>query len=221
MTTLTSRAALARRSYLALLHHPVYDKHRRVVATSITNLDIHDIARSTRTYGLAAYYIVHPVGAQRELVHRIINHWQQGPGQEQNDFRRLALQTVRVVASLEEAVSQITQEQGAAPLTVATSASPWGRPVSARALVRDPALQVRPLLLLFGTGWGLTEEVLDRAERALHPIWGPTDYNHLSVRTAAGIVLDRLFSAPEPGPSAWEAEPGEKTVWLAAGEQRP
>ena len=108
-------ARLAGKSYLALVHYPVYDKHRRVVATSITNLDIHDIARSSKTYGLAAYFIVHPVAAQRELARRIVGHWQDGPGQEQNDFRRSALCIVRVVASLEETVAQITQEQGERP----------------------------------------------------------------------------------------------------------
>lgn len=196
---LATTAALARKTYLALIHHPVYDKHRRVVATSITNLDIHDIARSSTTYGLAAYYIVHPVAAQRELASRIIGHWQEGPGQEYNDFRRLALQKVRVVASLEEAVSQIAQEQGAPPLPVATSASWSGGAVpicTPAALRHDPALASRPLLLLFGTGYGLTEEITQGAERLLSPICGTTDYNHLSVRTAAGVMLDRLLGAP-------------------------
>jgi hypothetical protein len=35
--------------YLALLHYPVYDKDHKIVTTSITNMDIHDIARSART----------------------------------------------------------------------------------------------------------------------------------------------------------------------------
>ena len=66
---------------VALVHHPVYDKHKKVVATALTNLDLHDIARSSRTYGLETYFIVHPVAAQRELAERIARHWtgEEGP----------------------------------------------------------------------------------------------------------------------------------------------
>ena len=51
----------------------------------------------------------------------------------------------------------------------------------------------QPFLLVFGTGWGLTEEMFDRADFALEPIKGAGDYNHLSVRAAAAIMLDRLL----------------------------
>ena len=69
-----SLAHVAHHSYLALVHHPVYDRHRKVVATSITNLDIHDIARSSRTYELAGYFLVHPVTAQRRRGLRQAGH---------------------------------------------------------------------------------------------------------------------------------------------------
>ena len=196
-----TRIQVARKSYLALVHHPVYDKHGKVVATSITNLDIHDIARSSKTYGLAGYFIVHPVSAQRELARRILGHWQDGPGQEQNEFRSSALSTVRVVASLEEVTAQITSEQGRAPLVAATTARTQGEDqreaIATRRLVNDTELVERPLLLLFGTGWGLAKEIMERTDRLIEPIRGPSDYNHLSVRSAAGIILDRLFGEPE------------------------
>jgi hypothetical protein len=47
-------------------------------------------------------------------------------------------------------------------------------------------------LLLLGTGWGLAAEVLDRVDDVLEPIAGAGPYNHLSVRAAAAIMLDRL-----------------------------
>ena len=47
-------------------------------------------------------------------------------------------------------------------------------------------------LLIFGTGWGLTREILDRCDDLLEPVRGTGDYNHLSVRSAASIILDRL-----------------------------
>jgi hypothetical protein len=52
----------------------------------------------------------------------------------------------------------------------------------------------QPALVLFGTGWGLTEKVVERCERMLEPISGAGDYNHLSLRVALGIILDRIFS---------------------------
>jgi len=53
--------------------------------------------------------------------------------------------------------------------------------------------KARPFLILFGTGWGLTETVFSQSDYVLEAIKGYTDYNHLSVRSAAAIVLDRLM----------------------------
>src|SRR4051812_37001797 len=39
-----SRARVA----IGLLHYPIYDRSKKVVATNITNLDVHDIARACR-----------------------------------------------------------------------------------------------------------------------------------------------------------------------------
>ena len=50
-----------------------------------------------------------------------------------------------------------------------------------------------PYLLLFGTGWGLTDEIMNMSYKILNPIRGETEYNHLSVRSAVSIILDRLF----------------------------
>lgn len=218
-----TRARVARNSYLALVHYPVYDRHRKVVATSITNLDIHDIARSSRTYELAGYFLVHPVAAQRELADRIVRDWgywlkgNTGEKDDSYDPRREALALIRIVASLEDAIAGIREERGQTPLIVATSARPLddrspsgagqgGTGLGASQLVQELAQSERPLLLIFGTGWGLTDEVIARTDRFLQPIYGPFGpvdpagagtYNHLSVRSAAGIILDRLFGRPE------------------------
>lgn len=187
---------LARRTYLALVHYPVYDKNQQIVSTSITNLDIHDIARSSRTYGLAGYYLVHPVAAQRELARRILGHWQHGDGQEQNDFRKDALSLVRIASSVEEVVDEISASHASPPLIVGTSAARKPGTLSEKELTADPELRDRPLLLLFGTGWGLAAQLEPQIARWLRPLAGFSDYNHLSVRSAAGIFLDRLFGEP-------------------------
>jgi hypothetical protein len=49
-----------------------------------------------------------------------------------------------------------------------------------------------PLLIVFGTGSGLAEEIVRNADFRLEPIKGAGHYNHLSVRSAVAIVLDRV-----------------------------
>ena len=181
----------AARSYVALVHHPVYDRNHRVVSTALTNLDLHDIARSTRTYGLAGYFIVHPVEAQRELAARIAGHWTGPGGAERNDFRRMAVERVSVVPSVEEAISAVTARENRRPVVVSTAARPAPAVVSYEALPGQVA--GAPVLLLFGTGWGLTDEILATCDLRLAPIQAQSDYNHLSVRSACAIVLDRLW----------------------------
>lgn len=181
---------------VALVHHPVYDKHRRVVATALTNLDLHDIARSSRTYGIESYFIVHPVAAQRELAGRIAGHWTGEAGAEKNDFRRQAIDLLQVVPDLESAVATLTGRHQRRPLLVGTAARPSaGKLVTYRALAA--MTQSQPALLVLGTGWGLTEELLDSCDLRLPPVRGTGDYNHLSVRSACAIILDRLYGDRE------------------------
>jgi len=182
---------LAGRSYLALMHHPVHDREGNVITTAITNLDLHDIARSCRTYGMAGYFVVTPLSSQQELARRIAGHWQTGYGATHNPSRGEALALLEVVEDLERAVERVVQREGQAPLLVATTATT--RPGQVRLASVAQAAGERPLLLLLGTGWGLTDDVLDAAGLVLSALRGPSDYNHLSVRSAAAILLDRLF----------------------------
>jgi hypothetical protein len=181
---------------VALVHHPVYDKHRRIVATALTNLDLHDIARSSRTYGVETFFIVHPVAAQRELAGRIAAHWTGAEGAEKNDFRRQAIDLVDVVPDLATAAERLTARYGERPLLVATAArASDGKAVAfheLRALTRT-----RAALLVLGTGWGLTDELLADCDLRLPPLRGPGEYNHLSVRSACAILLDRLYGDRE------------------------
>jgi len=178
---------------IALLHYPVYDKNRQVVATAVTNLDIHDIARAAKTFGLFRYYVVTPVAEQRELAERIGRHWREGWGATYNPKRRAALELMRVLPTLDDALADLEEEFGRPAKLVVTGAQ--GRPnsISSAELAQQLKEPAQSYLLLFGTGWGLTEEVFARADLVLEPIRGPGDYNHLSVRSAAAIILDRLL----------------------------
>jgi hypothetical protein len=178
---------------IALLHYPVYDKNRQIVTTAVTNLDIHDIARAARTFGADRYYIVTPVAEQQKLVQKVLNHWQSGWGASYNPKRKLALDIVEVVPSLRAVVEEMTTRLGHAPKVVVTGASGRAVSTSDSELAEMVSRGEHSFLLLFGTGWGMTEEVFDSADYVLEPIRGSGDYNHLSVRSAVSIYLDRLF----------------------------
>jgi hypothetical protein len=184
----------ASRLSIALIHYPVLDKNQDVVATAVTNLDIHDIARSARTYGVSRYYIVTPVVEQQKLVEKIRLHWLEGWGATYNPKRKMALELLQTENSLADALADIKTRTGRKAKIVVTGAAGRANSVSfsqMRELIdSDPE---QHYLLLLGTGWGMTEEIFSKGDYVLEPISGGGDYNHLSVRSAAAIMLDRLF----------------------------
>jgi hypothetical protein len=181
--------------YVALLHHSMRDKNGAVVTTAVTNLDIHDIARSSRTYGVKNYFLVNPLAEQQDVVNRIIGHWQGSGGRDYNPDRSEAFDRVKVVSWFQDAVREIEAMEGQKPEVLMTSARKpeglkWRSWKEARAMIGQ-----KPTLLVFGTGWGMTEELLREADAVLDPInpAAESGYNHLSVRSAVAIALDRLL----------------------------
>ncbi|MBW2000819.1 MAG: RNA methyltransferase [Deltaproteobacteria bacterium] len=178
--------------YVSLLHYPVYDKNNRTIASAITTTDIHDISRLARTYGLKRFYVVTPLEDQRELAGRILRHWRDGFGASYNPHRKEALELVSIVSCLEEAVRDIERVEGEPPILVATDAS-WQE---GNRLDYEKAREIvsgeKTILLVLGTAWGLDRTIIRGSDYVLDPIEGGTDYNHLSVRTAAAIILDRI-----------------------------
>jgi hypothetical protein len=178
---------------IALLHYPVHDRNSRVIATAVTNLDLHDMARMARTFGLFRYYVVTPVEEQRILAERIRSHWQDGWGGSYNPDRRRALELLRVAPELDAVLADLEEYFKRPATVVVTGAKERPGAVSfdgLRQRIRDTE---HPYLILFGTGWGLTDELFERADFVLEPIKGGGEYNHLSVRAAAAITLDRLL----------------------------
>jgi hypothetical protein len=178
--------------FVALIHYPVVDRNGRIVTSAITSLDLHDIARSSRTYGVAAFFVVHPVGDQREFAGRVLEHWETGYGRQFDSRRQEALRLIRVVTNLDEAIVEAERIAGVRPLIVYTSARASGDVSYAELRARLERENGVPVMLLFGTGFGMAPAMLERADLALAPLLGPGEYNHLSVRAAAGIILDRL-----------------------------
>lgn len=177
--------------FLALIHHPVVDRNRRIVTSAITSLDIHDLARSCCTFGVRAFFIVHPVPEQRQFAATVIDHWKFDFGRAFDGRRREALELVRIVNELDDAMRIAEEASGSRPVLVHTSAR-TEKGVSFQELRGRLDTNGPPVLILLGTGFGLAPEMTNRADLMLEPIRGMGDYNHLSVRAAGAIILDRL-----------------------------
>ncbi len=178
---------------VVLLHDKMVDKQGKLVCTSLTLIDVHDIARSSRTYTVNTTYIAHPAPTIRKLSRTLQDFWEEGYGAEYNPKRKQALEVIEVVTDLDEAIQKIEARTGKLPKLIATSAQHGGDRVTYSAMKEIMAASDDAFLLMFGTGWGMSEELLARADYFLAPIDGPTPYNHLSVRSACAIILDRLF----------------------------
>ena len=182
------------RTHVGLVHHPVVDRTGAVITTALTNFDIHDLARSALTYGLGGVHIVTPITSQRDKAAHIAKLW---IDDAQGEHRARALQLVRTAESIDAVIAELTALSGSAPLVVATSARRESFPAIMRtspsALRAEASANPAPLLVLLGTGWGLADELIPSVSRMLAPIEGTSDWNHLSVRSAAAVILDRLF----------------------------
>ena len=177
---------------IALIHYPVINKTGETIGSAVTNLDIHDIARAARTFGVDHYYIVTPYGDQQALVAEILGHWQTGHGATYNPARKAALDRVKITETLAATIAQVTEQRGRRPLILTTSARIQKNSISYRE-TRRRIEAGEPILLLFGTAHGLAPELTETADYTLPPIESTTDYNHLSVRSAVSIILDRLL----------------------------
>jgi len=177
---------------MVLNHSDVYDKHGHVITTSVTTLDIHDIARSCRTYGLGGFYPIHPNHMMHEIMQRVIGHWSDGSGSVINPDRQQAFGIVKPVYSLQKVIDDIRQRTGETPYMVATTARPMPGAINMQELKKN-VYKRKPLCIILGSGWGLTDEFISTMDAVLKPIETGSGYNHLSVRAAAAIMLDRFF----------------------------
>lgn len=182
------RVRIGRNLYVALVHYPVENKSGQTITTSLTNLDLHDIARVSCTYGLGGYYVCTPVADQRELARVLVAHWLHGHGRQANPDRSMALGRVHVLPMLDDAIAHVTERIGHRPKVVTTSA----RAGTMTCPQVTEWLREDAVLLVFGTGHGLSSEVLGRADGQLRAVRFMDSYNHLSVRSAASIIVDRL-----------------------------
>ncbi|MGI6525092.1 MAG: RNA methyltransferase [Bdellovibrionota bacterium] len=176
---------------VVLLHDKMVDRQGELVTTSLTLIDLHDIARSCKTYSAHAF-VAHPSPTMRKLAHIMKSYWEDGFGALYNPHRRTALLNLDISTSLDEVIHKIDLRAGKLPKIVATSAH-QGEDRTSFQEMRDLLQGGEPYLLMLGTGWGMSDHLLARADYFLEPIKGAGDYNHLSVRSACATILDRLM----------------------------
>ncbi len=179
--------------YIGLVHYPVYNKNYDIITTAVTNFDVHDISRTAITYGIKNYFIIHPQRKQVEIVQKILDYWQNGFGSIYNPDRNKALTSTMIVSDIEEVIEKIMQKENKKPVVVITDARIYPNTITydqARTLATN---KKNPLLLLFGTGNGLAKNIIEKFDYILEPIKTETNYNHLCVRSAVAIVLDRIL----------------------------
>lgn len=180
--------------YIGLVHHPIRNKNNELITTSVTNLDIHDISRSARTFGVQKYFIITPLEEQNRLVSRILNHWEQDKSSVYNPDRHDALSVASLSPSVEQACLDIKKAQGVDPVLVVTGANFKQPNLTCDQFRERLSVDKLPYFLLFGTGWGIHATLLEQVPWQLEPLYGASSdgYNHLSVRSAVAIYLDRL-----------------------------
>lgn len=198
------------RMAVGLVHWPIRDRQGTTVATNVTNLDVHDIARASRVYAVEKYFVIHPSKEQLMFVARLLDHWRVGEGKRMNPMRATALTMVETATDVDHAVRQFDPDT----LVIGTTARniEGVKRVGFKTLrtfietgdtkgippeISEKMAGKSSVLLLFGTGFGMTEELLKSCHLLLEPLKGapPLDYRHLSVRSAVSICLDRLLGA--------------------------
>ena len=177
--------------YIALIHSPVVNKHGKAIGSALTTIDLHDIARAARTFGVKRFYVVTPFEDQQVLAKKIIEHWTNGVGGEVNPDRKKALELIRVSSTFEDACSDIANEHKIKLITIGTSAKEYENSASIVKLKKELNKE-NPCIVAFGTAWGLSEGFVENCDMILESIKGKGEFNHLSVRSAVSIYLDRI-----------------------------
>lgn len=169
------------------------NKKDQPIGSALTTIDLHDIARACITFGVSGFFVVTPYEDQAKLATQVIDHWTKGIGGELNPFRKKALELIRVSKTFEDVLKEIEKEREEPVITIATSAKEISGSITTenlRQILDNQASHV----LTFGTAWGLAKEFIDNCDFILDPILGKNEYNHLSVRSAASIYLDRIIN---------------------------
>ncbi len=168
------------------------NKKGDVISSALTTIDLPDIARASITFGVRGFYVVTPLTDHQELAGQVISHWTEGVGGELNPFRKEALELIRVVANFDGVKEDIEKERGKTVVTTGTTAAGCARATTFLDFAKMIHGTDQSHIIAFGTAWGLSQAFLDECDHILEPVSGVNGYNHLSVRSAVSIILDRI-----------------------------
>jgi len=186
---------------VVLLHHPVTNRLGDLTTTAVTNMDIHDLSRTCRTYEVDHFYLVSPLEGQEGVVDRILSYWGSDSAREWHPDRAEALGRTWFLTDFDRVREDLAgRYSGLQMEVVMPDARPLGGQVGyaetrAEWTGQPPGVKV----IVLGTGWGVAPDFYSNVDRFLGPIYGPQGsegYNHLSVRAAGAVILDRLFGIP-------------------------
>jgi tRNA (guanine37-N1)-methyltransferase len=181
--------------YCAILHNDVMMPDGKTGESSVTSIDIHDIARSSTTYGIEHYFLITRLQAQQKIIDKFLNFWHEN-GELINENRSHALKNVSWLPELDDVIEKIKNENdGIDPVCIATSSRreiPHKNMISFYDQGKIWRLN-RPILFIFGTAHGISPKIMEKIEFRLCPIEGMKEFNFLSVRSAAAIIFDRWF----------------------------
>ena len=100
---------------------------------------------------------------------------------------------MQVKIDIDEVIKTIEEKEGVPPVIIGTSARDTD--MLAPFITYFDQEKVwdtkRPVLFIFGTGYGINESLLKKCDFMLPPLQGFSNFNHLSVRSAVGIILDK------------------------------
>ncbi len=179
--------------YCVLLHNDVMLPGDIIGNSSVTSIDIHDIARSSTTYNIKKYFIVTRLDSQKKLVKKFLEFWQSDEKASINPSRAFALKHVLLKSELSEVIEDIANLEGLEPITIVTS-SRRNRDHPNMISYRDQIKiweKKRPIIFIFGTSHGISNALIEKFDYKLLPLEGLEEFNFLSVRSAAAIVFDR------------------------------
>ncbi len=169
------------------------NKKGQPIGSALTTIDMHDIARASITFGVKGFFVVTPYDDQARIASEVIQHWTKGVGGTLNPFRKDALELIRVTPSFEAMMEWLAENEKKPVVTIATSAKKTDGSIDMSQLKKELETDASHVLV-FGTAWGLADELIAACDHILDPICGAFEYNHLSVRSAASIYLDRIIN---------------------------
>lgn len=151
------------------------------------------MSRASKTFGVKKFFVVQPFEEERKIVERIVKFWNT-KGKEYNPNRVEAISVLEIVEDFDEVVKYIEDECGKKPVIVGTSAQKRNGKYIEYEKIAKLLFEENPVLVVFGTGWGISDDLGEKFDYFLPPIIGITEFNHLSVRSACSIILDRIIS---------------------------